>query len=327
MVRALSLSSERPMRCEEYQRLIDGEIWAFIRRTDEWFPPETIGLPIERQRKVYDAMCRAFHAGRPANVATQDLTIDVGDRSLPARRYLRAQTSPSATIVYYHGGGFIFGGLDSHDDICAELCAGTGYDVVSVDYRLAPEHLHPAAFVDALATFTWAAAANDLPIVLCGESAGGNLAAAVAHATRAHARPAVGQVLIYPSLGGDMNRSSYVTHADAPMLSTRDVLFYRDVRFGAGGYVEDARVAPLADRDFSGLPPTIVFTAQCDPLSSDGESYRDRILAAGGRAAWREEPGLVHSYLRARRTSRRAAEGFDRIVAAAAALGRGAWPR
>ena len=100
MVRALSLSSERPMRCEEYQRLIDGEIWAFIRRTDEWFPPETIGLPIERQREVYDAMCRAFHAGRPASVATQDLTIDVGDRSLPARRYLRAQTSPSATIVY-----------------------------------------------------------------------------------------------------------------------------------------------------------------------------------------------------------------------------------
>ena len=327
MVRALSLSSERPMRREDYQRLIDGEIWAFIRSTDEWFPPETIGLPIERQREVYDAMCRAFHAGRPASVATQDLTIDVGDRSLPARRYLRAQTSPSATIVYYHGGGFIFGGLDSHDDICAELCAGTGYDVVSVDYRLAPEHLHPAAFVDALATFTWAAAANDLPIVLCGESAGGNLAAAVAHATRAHARPAVGQVLIYPSLGGDMNRSSYVTHADAPMLSTRDVLFYRDVRFGAGGYVEDARVAPLADRDFSGLPPTIVFTAQCDPLSSDGESYRDRILAAGGRAAWGEDPGLGHSYLRARRPWRRAAAGFDRIVAAAAALGRGAWPR
>ncbi len=236
--------------------------------------------------------------------------IDIGGRSLPARRYLRAGTSPSATIVYYHGGGFILGGLDSHDDICAELCAGTGYDVLSVDYRLAPEHLHPAAFDDAVGVFTWAAAANDLPIVLCGESAGGNLAAAVAHATRGQARTAVGQVLIYPSLGGDMSRGSYVTHADAPMLSTRDVLFYRDVRFGAGGYAEDARVAPLADRDFSGLPATIVFTAQCDPLSSDGEAYRDRILAAGGRAAWREEPGLVHSYLRARRMSRRAARGF-----------------
>ena len=323
--RAHPTENERPMERADYERLIDSEVWAFIRRTDEWFPPETIGLQIERQREIYDAMCRAFHAGRPTDVATQDLTMDVAGRSLPARRYLRAGTSPSATIVYYHGGGFILGGLDSHDDICAELCAGTGYDVISVDYRLAPEHLHPAAFDDAVAAFTWAAATNDLPIVLCGESAGGNLAAAVAHATRDHARTASGQVLIYPILGGDMTRGSYVTHADAPMLSTRDVLFYRDVRFGAGGYVEDAPVAPLADRDFSGLPPTIVFTAQCDPLSSDGEAYRDRILAAGGRAAWREEPGLVHSYLRARRMSRRAAEGFDRIVAAVASLGKGEW--
>jgi acetyl esterase len=326
MARALSLAGDSPMRAEDYERLIDSEVWAFIRRTDEWFPPDTIGMPIERQREIYDAMCRAFHAGRPADVATQDIEIEVGDRSLPARRYLPGQTSPSATIVYYHGGGFILGGLDSHDDICAELCAGTRYDVISVDYRLAPEHLHPAAFVDALGAFTWAAASTDLPIVLCGESAGGNLAAAVAHATRGHARPAVGQVLIYPGLGGDMSRGSYVMHADAPMLSTRDVLFYRDVRFGTGGYVEDVRVAPLADRDFSGLPPTIVFTAQCDPLSSDGEAYRDRILAAGGRAAWREEPGLVHSYLRARRMSRRAAEGFDRIVRAVTALGKGEWP-
>ena len=149
--RAHSPGTERPMRREDYERLIDSEIWAFIRRTDEWFPPETIGLPIERQREIYDAMCRAFHAGRPASVATQDLVIDIGGRSLPARRYLRAGTSPSATIVYYHGGGFILGGLDSHDDICAELCAGTGYDVLSVDYRLAPEHLHPAAFADAMA--------------------------------------------------------------------------------------------------------------------------------------------------------------------------------
>lgn len=322
MVGALPQASERPLRREDYQRLIDSEVWAFIRRTDDCFPPESIGLPIERQREIYNAMCRAFHGGRPSNVAVEDRTVG----GLQMRCYRRAETSPAATIVYYHGGGFILGDLDSHDDVCAELCTGTGYDVVSVDYRLAPEHLHPAAFDDALATFAWAAAANDLPIVLCGESAGGNLAAAVAHATRRHARAAVGQILIYPSLGGDMSRGSYVTHADAPMLSTRDVLLYRNVRFGAGGDVEDARVAPLADRDFSNLPATVVFTAQCDPLSSDGETYRDRILAAGGRAAWREEPGLVHSYLRARRTSRRAAQGFDRIVAAVAALGRGALP-
>ena len=162
--------------------------------------------------------------------------------------------------------------------------------------------------------------------MLCGESAGGNLAAAVAHARRHDARAAVGQVLIYPSLGGDMRAGSYVEHAEAPMLSTQDVLVYRDVRFGSGGYAEHPNVAPLSDADFSGLPPTIVVTAQCDPLSSDGEAYRDRIQAAGGRAAWREEPGLVHSFLRARHSAQRARQAFDRIVAAVAAMGKGEWP-
>jgi acetyl esterase len=162
--------------------------------------------------------------------------------------------------------------------------------------------------------------------LLCGESAGGNLAAAVAHARRAHGRAAAGQVLIYPDLGGDAGASSYVTHADAPLLGTKDVLFYRDFRLGAQRGQEDPATAPLTDTDVSHLPPTVVVTAQCDPLSSDGEAYRDRIRAAGGRAGWREEAGLTHSFVRARKLSRRAAQGFEHILAAIAALGKGEWP-
>ena len=314
------------MRREDYERLIDRETWAFIARTDRWYPPETTGLPIDEQRAIYDAMCREFHGGHPAGVHTRDSLVGVSGRKLAIRHYGVEGGKPAATILYYHGGGFVLGGLDSHDDICAELCAGTGYDVLSVDYRLAPEHVHPAAFDDACAAFNWAARESELPIVLCGESAGGNLAAAVAHATRGHRRAAVGQVLIYPGLGGDMNAGSYVEHAEAPMLSARDVLFYRDIRFGDERSVSDPTTAPLCDKDFSNLPPTVIITAQCDPLSSDGEAYRDRIVAAGGRAWWREEPGLVHSFLRARHSVRRAREGFARIVVAVAALGKGEWP-
>lgn len=314
------------MRREDYQRLIDRETWAFIARTDRWYPPETIDLPIERQRAIYDAMCRDFHSGHPAGVRAQDGLISATDHQLAFRHYHAEGKAPAAIIVYYHGGGFILGSLDSHDDICAELCAGTGYDVLSVDYRLAPAHVHPAAFDDARAAFEWAAASSDLPIVLCGESAGGNLAAAVAHATRSQRRAASGQVLIYPSLGEEMSGASYIEHAEAPMLTVSDVLFYRDVRFGDRRFRVDPTVAPLCDADFSNLPPTIVVTAQCDPLSSDGEAYRDRILAAGGWAWWHEEPGLVHSFLRARHTARRAGEAFARIVAAIAALGKGEWP-
>ena len=163
--------------------------------------------------------------------------------------------------------------------------------------------------------------------MLCGESAGGNLAAAVAHARRAPLGAPAGQVLIYPDLGGDMTmRLVRRACGRADARAARDVLFYRDVRTGPGGYRADPTTAPLADTEFAGLPPTVIVTAQCDPLSSDGEAYRDRIVAAGGRAAWREEAGLVHSFLRGRRSSRRAAQAFDHIIAAVAALGKGAWP-
>jgi acetyl esterase len=148
----------------------------------------------------------------------------------------------------------------------------------------------------------------------------------VAHATRRHARTAIGQVLIYPGLGGDESKGSYVEHAEAPLLSVGDIAFYRDVRSARRQAPDDPTFSPLRDSDFSGLPPTVIITAECDPLSSDGETYRDRILAAGGKAWWHEEKRLVHSFLRARTTVPAAAEAFARIIAAVGALGRSEWP-
>lgn len=308
----------------KYETRLDPVLWAYIDAVNAWYPPEIIGLPIDKQRAVYDRMCRAFHQGRPPGVRASDGLIAAAGRDIPVRRYQLAGKAAAAIVVYYHGGGFILGGLESHDDICAELCAGTGFDVLSVDYRLAPEHVHPAAFDDAMTAFEWAAAATGLPLVLCGESAGGNLAAAVARATRRHA--AIGQVLIYPELGGDEGAGSYVEHADAPLLSVHDIAFYRDVRSTKAQSADDPTFSPLRGRDCSGLPPTVIVSAECDPLSSDGEAYRNRILAAGGKAFWHEEPRLVHSFLRARTTVPAAAEAFARIIAAVGALGRGEWP-
>jgi acetyl esterase len=309
-----------------YQGRLDPEIRAFVARTAEWYPPETLALPIARQRQIYDAMCRAFHCGRPDGVGCDDGTIDLADRRLPVRRYRLAGAEPVATVLYYHGGGFVLGDLDSHDDVCAGLCGGTGYDVISVAYRLAPEHPHPAAFEDACAAFDWAMAGVERPLLLCGESAGGTLAAAVAQARRGHARAAIGQLLIYPDLGSDLQGPSCRAHAEAPMLTLGDVEAYRLLRLGGAAGTPDPRAAPLRDRDFAGLPPTVIVTAECDPLSSEGEAYRDRIRSAGGRAHWHEAAGLVHSFLRARRSSRRARQAFSLIVSAAAALGAGAWP-
>jgi acetyl esterase/lipase len=310
----------------KYEALIDPATWAYIDAVNDWYPPEIVNLPIEKQRARYDAMCRAFHEGYPAGVAASDSTIAAPDLVIPVRRYALLGQAPQATVIYYHGGGFILGGLDSHDDICAELCAGTGFEVLSVDYRLAPEHPHPAAFDDACAVFEHTAETGDQPIVLCGESAGGNLAAAVAHATRGRLGQAIGQVLIYPSLGGDTSAGSYVEHGDAPMLTLRDLEFYHRVRMGSARSSDDPTFAPLCDDDFSALPPTVIITAECDPLSSDGEAYRDRIVAAGGRAWWHEEARLVHSFLRARKTVPLARQAFARIVTALTVLGKGGWP-
>ncbi|OBQ67470.1 alpha/beta hydrolase [Mesorhizobium erdmanii] len=308
----------------DYKTLIDAETWAFIERTNSYYPPDTIDYTITQQREIYNRMCREFFAGYPEGVAVETSSIATLTHNIPIRIY-RTGPQPAAAVLYIHGGGFILGGLDSHDDVCAELCARTGYEVVSVDYRLAPEHLHPAAFDDALNAFEWAARTYGAPILLCGDSAGGNLCAAIAHATRGHPKRPVGQVLIYPGLGGDRSKGSYVTHAEAPMLTMRDLEFYKHIRTGGADRTGDPTLSPLADTDFANLPPTVLITAQCDPLSSDGEAYRDRIVAAGGHATWFEEPGLVHGYLRARHTVGRAHASFTRIVDAVAALGQGTW--
>ncbi|RST86957.1 alpha/beta hydrolase [Aquibium carbonis] len=310
----------------DYTKLIDAETWAFIERTNSFYPPDTIDATIDGQRAIYDRMCREFHAGHPDGIAVETTAIGTATHSIPIRIYTPTAAAPAALVLYFHGGGFVVGGLESHDDVCAELAKGSGCTVVSVDYRLCPEHVHPAAFDDAMAAFRWAADGQALPILLAGDSAGGNLAAAVAHHTRGHPRAAIGQVLIYPGLGGDQTRGSYVTHAEAPMLSVRDIDFYRDIRAGGADITGDVSFAPLFDTDCSGLPPTVVVTAQCDPLSSDGEAYRDRILAAGGKAVSFEEAGLVHGYLRARHSVERARQSFARIVAATASLAKGAWP-
>jgi len=310
----------------DYTKLIDWETWAFIERTNGFYPPDAVDLTVEEQREIYNNMCRAFRAGYPAGISAADTYIEAREHRIPIRFYLKKSSEPGAVCLYFHGGGFVVGGLESHDDICAELCEATGFHVISVDYRLVPEHAHPAAFEDCLFVFEHIAEASDLPIVLCGDSAGGNLAAAIAHHLRSHERAPVGQVLIYPALGGDMNDGSYITHAQAPMLTTRDVRYYAEIRSDGRDWSRDPRFAPLSDGDFSNLPATIVISAECDPLSDDGRHYCERIAAAGGRASWRNEPGLVHGYLRARHSAGQAGASFRRICKAVQALGLNGWP-
>ncbi len=299
----------------DYESLIDAPTWDFIRQTEAAYPPDTATLTIADQRAIYDRMCRAFHRGYPAGLRVADGPV----AGVPCRIFDGA----APAVLYLHGGGFVVGGLESHDDICAEIAARTGLRVVCADYRLAPEHRHPAAFDDACAVAR--ALLAEGPLLLCGDSAGGNLCAAAAHALRG-TPGLLGQVLVYPGLGGATDRGSYLTHADAPMLTLQDVLFYKDIRHGAPPPGGDPTVSPLQDRDFTGLPPTLAISAECDPLADDARDYAARLTAAGVPAQWVQEPGLVHGYLRARATVPRAAASFDRLIAALSAMAQGRWP-
>lgn len=145
-------------------------------------------------------------------------------------------------------------------------------------------------FDDAWAAFEASCAAFEGAIVMCGDSAGGNLVAAVTHYARGRFDGRItGQLLIYPGLGGDHSKGSYITHAQAPGLTTQDMEFYMNIRSAGQDKYGDPTYAPLHDKDFTNLPATVIITAECDPLSGDGKDYRDAIVAAEGQAVWINE--------------------------------------
>jgi len=290
----------------DYGWLAD-DVLAFIRRSEDAYPPDATDFTIAEQRTFYDRMCQSFDRPHPPGICSEDREIG----GVPCRIYTPEGARAGITVIYFHGGGFVVGGLHSHDAICAELSAGTRARLISVDYRLSPENLHPSAYDDARAVVQ----AVDGAKLLAGDSAGANLAAAVS----AHVPGIAGQVLIYPGLGGDPSLPSYTRHAEAPMLTRADVDYYASIRFEAGAQA-DPTSAPLCAAEFGHLPPTAIFVAECDPLASDGTEYAARLADAGVPVALTVEPGMVHGYLRARHMAEGARASFARITAALEAM-------
>jgi acetyl esterase len=299
-------------KTKKFENIEDPGIRAFLIEGEALYPPDAVNFTMAEQRAFYDRYCAHFRKKRPEGIETKDLSFG----SVSCRHYRKHGSKAAPVLVYLHGGGFVVGGLDSHDDVCAEICDGAGIDVIAVDYRLAPEHPFPAAHEDG-----WSAL-KDIsrqhgPLVIGGDSAGGNLAAGLALRARDEGGPTLrGQVLIYPGLGGDMTRGSYVTQADAPGLSTADVQFYRDTYKGGGSKFAE----PLRETDYAGLPPAFLVAAGIDPLHDDCFDYAACLERAGVPALVRDEPVLVHAFIRARNMSVPARASFDAIIKACAAL-------
>ncbi|SDA89697.1 alpha/beta hydrolase [Sinorhizobium sp. NFACC03] len=299
--------TKRPMPTEE-------GILAFHRRCEDFYPADAVDASIEQQRKWYDALCAEFDAPSPASLTREDRFVD---GRIPIRRYRPATVSTKTRIYYIHGGGFVVGSLNSHDAICAELADFAGAELVSVDYRLAPEHVWPAAFEDCYAVLQ-ELLADGRPVVVAGDSAGGNLTAGIVLKARAEGLTGVvGQVLIYPGLGGDLVSGSYVEMAEAPGLTTADTSYYRKILQAPA---DNSFAAPLAEKDLSGLPPTYITGAFFDPLRDDARFYAARLATVGVNVTFREEPQMIHAWLRARHMSDGAREGFRRLAEGVAVL-------
>ncbi|AJO78938.1 alpha/beta hydrolase [Pseudomonas sp. MRSN 12121] len=278
------------------------ELAAFVARTLSFTSTDS---SFKGQRDSYNRMCRAFTAPHPDNLRISELQL----AGVPVRAYCPARPMPAQgwpCLLYLHGGGWVVGDLDSHDFITAYLAAQLQVLVVAVDYRLAPEHPFPAALDDCLAVWR-ALQAGASPFALdprrqlvIGDSAGGNLAAALCLALRDAGQPLpAAQVLLYPGLGGDTDLPSRQQCADAPLLGRDDVEDYLALYLPAP-HRQSPYARPLLATDFSGLPAAFIALAQFDPLRDDGALYHQRLLAAGGHSQLYPGLGLVHGCLRAR---------------------------
>jgi acetyl esterase len=242
---------------------------------------------------------------KQAQPAVEDLAIPGPAGTIQARFYEPpgAGLENRPLIVYFHGGGWTIGDLDTCDSVCRFLALEVPATVLSVDYRLAPEHPFPAAIEDALAAFHWAAAGSarlgvdPSRIAVAGDSAGGNLAAAVSLLARNGDGPGPAmQALIYPvtdAVGGQRSRDEF---AKGFLLTKADMDWFERHYLPPGTDHADPRVSMLRADDLSGLPPAYVATAGFDPLRDEGEAYAARMQEAGIRVALRRHPGLIHGF-------------------------------
>jgi acetyl esterase len=278
-----------------------------------------------RVRRRIAAVC----AGPPAAIgAVRDLEIDA-DVPLRARHYAPEEPGgPHPLLVFFHGGGFVFGDLDTHDGVCRLLCRHAGAHILAVDYRLAPENPFPAAVQDARAALRWAFAnasrlgADPQRIGVGGDSAGGNLAAVASRLAARDGGPApVLQLLIYPATDFTSTHRSRELFGEGFFL-TREHMDWFDAHYlGAGqAHRSDPRASPLLADDLTGLAPAFVVTAAFDPLRDEGEAYAEALRAAGTPATWRRFPGLIHGFLSAVGISRTCREALLEIAGATRAM-------
>jgi acetyl esterase len=277
-------------------------------------------LTVPQIREAWSVYTKKLWRPAPDYLRSEDMTLQTGAGPVPVRRYRHTSGGTSAAVLYMHGGGFMKGNLDDSDAIAWGLADGTQAQVFNIDYRLAPEHRYPAAFDDCYGVLEYVASnakaleVNPARIVVCGDSAGGNLAAALCLASRDRKGPAIAaQVQIYPGHGGDPTRGSYIENATAPLLTTAGVVQMMGSYTSGEKYANDPYAQPARTADYAGLPPAYIHTAEIDPIRDDGRDFAARLALAGSQVTFREAKGMLHGFMRARFGGPAAAAEFEAI--------------
>ncbi|MBO6658082.1 MAG: alpha/beta hydrolase [Pseudomonadales bacterium] len=259
--------------------------------------PSMVEVPPEQAREMY----RVMQSVLPHHEVK--MTEDADADGVPVRIY-RATEDKVPCVVFFHGGGWVIGDLDTHDSVCRQLANESGYTVVAVHYRLAPEHPFPASVDDCYSALRWIQNhADDLNIdgdriAVAGDSAGGNLAAAVSIKARDEGTGGISfQLLIYPVTDFNFDTASYSENAEGYLLTIDSMRWFWNHYVG---HDESLGLHPLASPmradDLSGLPPTLIMTAEFDPLRDEGEAYGERLKEAGVKTDIQRYEGLIHGF-------------------------------
>lgn len=307
---------------------LDPQLVAAIEAFEAEGLPAWHSLSVESARRLEDEV---FGPGDGPSMRTvRDIEIDGPGGAIPIRVYVPAATDP-ATLVFYHGGGWTLGTLDSAEDICRELAARTGCVVCSVDYRLAPEHPFPAAVDDAYAALVWASehagafGADPARLGVAGTSAGGNLAAATAlRVANADTLPGgdgdppslAVQCLLYPVTDCSFDTASYREHGDGPLLTEADMRWFWEQYLRSPIDAQHPYASVLNAPSLAGVAPAIVVTAGHDVLRDEGASYADRLAAADVPVDHQHHPTLAHGLLSLTDTVDRADGAMDDVAEA-----------
>jgi acetyl esterase len=269
--------------------------------------------------------------GDPEEIATADRTVPGPAGDIPVRVYTPAGDGPKPVILYFHGGGWVIGDIEVCDNPVRRIANRTGAVAVSVDYRLAPEHVYPAAFDDCFAATAWvvehAAELGGDPerVAVCGDSAGGNLAAAVAIAARDRQGPRLAaQLLLYPVTDFDFTTGSYRSNGDGYLLTRGAMEWFWAHYLGAQDVPKEPYACPARADGFADLPPAFVATCEFDPLRDEGEAYATKLRAAGNDVTAKRYDGMLHGFAWTLGATPSGATLIDDLATAfTAALGRG----